>query len=1639
MSTKTALTQSIITAAIVALISMVAFFSYTIARAEEATDAPPAEIAIVEEVVVEEPAPVVEEAPVVVEEVVAPAEETPVEVPTETPPVEEEVPVAPTEDPAPVTASVISAFNPELTTEKADYHPGETATIFGKFFNAVTTYVLKIFGSDEEGSNYTESVQEITTDDSGSLTTTYLLDNVYRPFYEVIVEAITGEEVAWTMFRDAAVDAYDQCANDDGDGFNANPGDCDWIFGAINGNNSNYDEGDSTVQRLSLDGFAPGTQHTVTLQYGTTKQGKHAYDFLTTWNDSESWITLADRCDGITGCTTAAETTFPIPNDTNGSGQFQGTVGARDFTMRGGTITAASAPTLSGSYAGDSETSITITFTVPSTGPLCVTTGNGRNQTTTCGVVLWFGAHIADSDQWEPFNGTTGATTINGAPYHVAITALDGSSIGNRDNQMQADAIVVPQGTISGVKFNDLNGNGTNDAEPALANWTITLNPGAAVTQTDVNGIYTFADLADGVYTVCETQQAGWLQTFPATDPGNCAGGNGYSVTITNGVNVPLGSLDFGNTNTGHIIVDKVTVPASDPQSFSFDAVGGSYADFALTDASAVNDQTLVAGQYSVSETVPAGWVQTSAVCVSSIGDTETPGSLELDGGETITCTFTNTKQGKILIDKVTDPSGSAQSFEFNPSWSAQNFNLTDAAALADSGFLVPGTYSVSETVPTGWVQTSATCSDGSTVNNIQLAAGETVTCTFTNTQNGTIIVDKVTLPAQDPQSFSFTTTGAGYTGFSLTDSAQPNSQSVVPGAYSVSETVPSGWDLTSATCDGEGNTPASINLAAGETVTCTFTNTKQGTIVIVKDVIGNPDPTDFTFQNNFGNSHPVSFMLDEDNDVTLPASRSFAVLPGEYAVSEDALTGWQMESATCDQGETVGSIDVAPGETVTCTFVNEELISITLIKNTIGGNGAFDFTLTGPGLPSSHQLLTNAGTASQTWTGLDQDDTFSIAETVPVGWDLTSAVCTGGETPASITPEPGEDVTCTFTNTKTPTLTLVKTVINDNGGGATTADFQGKIDEADVEWESAELVTIGAHSASETTLTGYTAGDWGGDCAADGSITLVAGQDATCTITNNDIAPVLHLRKIVTNDNGGTATLADFTLTANGTGANDLSGTSPVDSGAGLLADTWALSETSPAGYSASAWSCVGGTQDGSNITVGIGGEATCTITNNDIQPKLTVIKHVINDDGGTADASDFSLIVNFATNPVPAGQFPGSETGTVVMLDAGSYGVGESVVSGYTPDLTDPGCVGTIAIGEEKTCTVINDDIAPKLTVTKTVVNDNGGTKVVSDFPLFVNGNGVTSGVQNTLSANVLYTATETTQTGYAPSAWGGDCAADGTITLLPGDVKTCTITNDDIAPKLTLVKNLINDNGGAATLASFTLTADGTASNDITGTSPVVSGGTLQSDTFALSETNLPGYIASPWVCVGGTQVGSNITVGIGQEATCTITNNDTPGHFTGGGSVFPTLAQGAVLSAITSKSPTKDTRVTHGFTLHCDKDRLPNRLQVNWGPARNEQKFHLLTLSTSVCTDNSAIDPQQPNADFDTIEGTGVGRFNNIDGATIWFKFDDAGEPGKNDRVWMQIWDAFGVKVLDTGNNGQTGLNLNVGNQQAHQDN
>src|SRR5437773_9189760 len=138
---------------------------------------------------------------------------------------------------------------------------------------------------------------------------------------------------------------------------------------------------------------------------------------------------------------------------------------------------------------------------------------------------------------------------------------------------------------------------------------------------------------------------------------------------------------------------------------------------------------------------------------------------------------------------------------------------------------------------------------------------------------------------------------------------------------------------------------------------------------------------------------------------------------------------------------------------------------------------------------------------------------------------------------------------------------------------------------------------------------------------------------------------------------------------------------------------------------------------------TIALGETRTCTIVNDDVQPKLIVIQHVINDNGGTVTASGFTMSVT-GSSPSPA-SFPGAQpTGTTVALNAGSYSVSASSVTGYAQTSASADCAGTIALGETRTCTIVHDDVQPTLIVIQHVINDNGGTATVASFTLSVTG---------------------------------------------------------------------------------------------------------------------------------------------------------------------------------------------------------------------------------------------------------------------------------------------------------------------------
>jgi hypothetical protein len=135
------------------------------------------------------------------------------------------------------------------------------------------------------------------------------------------------------------------------------------------------------------------------------------------------------------------------------------------------------------------------------------------------------------------------------------------------------------------------------------------------------------------------------------------------------------------------------------------------------------------------------------------------------------------------------------------------------------------------------------------------------------------------------------------------------------------------------------------------------------------------------------------------------------------------------------------------------------------------------------------------------------------------------------------------------------------------------------------------------------------------------------------------------------------------------------------------------------------------------------------------------------------------------------------GSNTLTV---SAGTYDVTEPPVPGYT--MTSNTCVDVVVPnGGTQECTITNDDQPGSLTVTKVVVNDNGGTLAPEAFSFSVNGGdpvAFEADGSNTLTVSAgTYDVTEPAVAGYAMT---GNTCVD--VVVPNGGSASCTITNDD-----------------------------------------------------------------------------------------------------------------------------------------------------------------------------------------------------------------------------------------------------------------
>ena len=554
-----------------------------------------------------------------------------------------------------------------------------------------------------------------------------------------------------------------------------------------------------------------------------------------------------------------------------------------------------------------------------------------------------------------------------------------------------------------------------------------------------------------------------------------------------------LSHITFCYDRESSITVRKITHPAGDAQSFDF--TSNFMGSFSLTHDQSKTSGNLSPGTYSVTETPVEGWDVIAAGC----SDGSRADQIELSAGENVTCTIRNKKRGRIIVKKEANPSDTGLSFPFTASWGS--FSLAHGQQ-ADSGLLREGTYSVAESVPTGWTLASATCDDGSSPGSIDLNPGETVTCTFVNTRLGRVIVKKIMHGGVG--SFTFTGTPSG----TISVNNGTISADVAPGQYTSTELPTPGWRILTIFCDDENSESdredsAIFNVEAGETVTCTFRNKKDSTLIVEKVMEGGQSTFDFS-------GTPSGSISTSGGTITT------SVEEGTYTSTEAAKDGWELVSIVCSDSNSTGNVSTrtatfvaAPGETVRCVFTNRlippEKGSITVRKVTVpaGDEQEFDFLFGQTAFALAHG-------EEEVFDGLDEGS-YSVSESTPTGWDLTSATCDNGDDPAEISLGEGDDVICTFTNTKRGTIIVQKQTNPDGAQGSFTftGDASGSIGDGG-------QIVVGNLLPGEYEVTESAAAGWlltSIECSNEGSSGDVGdrtatfdvgpGETVTCVFTN--------------------------------------------------------------------------------------------------------------------------------------------------------------------------------------------------------------------------------------------------------------------------------------------------------------------------------------------------------------------------------------------------------------------------------------------------------------------------------------------------------------------------------------------------------
>ncbi len=976
---------------------------------------------------------------------------------------------------------------------------------------------------------------------------------------------------------------------------------------------------------------------------------------------------------------------------------------------------------------------------------------------------------------------------------------------------------------------------------------------------------------------------------------------------------------------------------------------------------------------YALSESGPGGYEQTSIRCNTGVGGaSEDRTSVTLAPLDNVECVIANNdKPARLTLIKEVD-NGTTQA-----SYTARDWSLHASGPSGISGRtgdssitsaqVMQGTYTLTENGPSGytsaWSCTGATLETGT---KITLAGGDNATCRLRNTAVApklTLIkrVDNTYGGTRSAADFTLQATRAGAPILSgVTGDAAVTSVSVPVGEYVLSEVNPdpTGYDLSAVSCVVDGNPTGTnvwwpnVTLGLGSVAVCTFTNQdKPAKLTLRKSVdagyTGSPAAAgDWTLT-------ATPNAITGQSAVSGNGSNGVVEVPvkaGQYTLGESGPAGFDAGSWACTGGTVAsGVVSVPAGANVVCTITNTARGSrLTLRKVVTNSNGgartAAEFTLKAS-LGGTERLSGAGGAPEVTNVAVPVGEyTLSEINPDPAGYELDALSCTDRGSPMSgpsaadpkVTVGLDADVVCTFTNIDKPARLTLKKVVRVGTTGAThtpanwtltatpdsipgqpmvsgdgTGSGSGAVD--------AVAVKAGKYTLTESGPSGYTAATWdctGATVTPAGVVTVPSGKSVVCEITNTANGPRLTLAKTVTNSHGGTLTEDDFTLKASRGGSDVLTGRTGLAAvtGRAVPIGTYTLSETNPDadGYELASLTCTnngaaltGPSAASPEVTLSLGDDVLCTFANRDKPATLTLVKELENGTTGAAHLiGEWTLT---AAGPTPVSGHSGDAPVTAATVDRGSYTLGETGPAGYASSWS---CTGAVVVGTAltlpggavATCTARNTAIGPRLTLVKTVHNDNGGALAADDFTLTATKGGVgyLSGATGSVGVTDVrvpigaYTLAETPDdTGYrldlactnrGTSIPGVD-ADHPTVSLALNDDVTCTFENRDQPAELTLLKRVQAAGSGTAKVpADWTVTAtpigitgQGVVTGDGSGVAPAgVAATSVKSGRYRLSESGPAGFTAGAWSCTGAVLTDDVVTVTSNARVECSITN-------------------------------------------------------------------------------------------------------------------------------------------------------------------